>query len=107
MAGAYAVVAVGVPLDERKVLVGADQRPRVAGQSDDGQGAEDGVDRAPFQPESAKVRTGQERAWCLEEFGRRWLPPVNATAVLGAWRRSWAFRLELELLRRTTSHRVM
>jgi hypothetical protein len=55
MAGANAIVAVGVPLDERKVLVGADHRPRVAGQSHDGQGTEDGVDRAPLEPESAQV----------------------------------------------------
>ena len=57
-----AVVAVGVLLDQRQVLVGADHRPRVAGQRDDGKRAEHGVDGAPLEAELAKVAPGQQRA---------------------------------------------
>ncbi len=84
MRGPHAVVAVGVLLDELEVVLGADQRPRVAGQSDDRQPAEDGVDRAPLEPELAQVRAGEEGARRRQECRRRRsvrsasLPPCSA-----------------------------
>jgi hypothetical protein len=82
-----AVVAVGVLLEEREVLVGSDHWPRIAGQGDYREGSEDGVDCTPFQPESAQVRAGEKRTRGLEQLGRPWLAPVGGFAVPGLWRR--------------------
>jgi hypothetical protein len=65
MSGADPVVSVGVLFDERTVVVGADQRARVARDYDDRQRAEDGVDGAPFEPELAQVGPGEQRVRCL------------------------------------------
>ena len=66
-----AVVAVGVLLDERQVFVCADHRPRVAGQRDDGQRAEDGVDGAPLEAELAEVASRQQCALSRQKLCRR------------------------------------
>jgi hypothetical protein len=42
-----------VLLNQLEVLLGADHRPRVTGQCHHRQDAEDGVDRAPLEPELA------------------------------------------------------
>ena len=68
-----AIVAIGEPLDEREVLRCADHRARVAGQHDDGKGAEDGVDGAPFEPKLAQVRSREQRVRSLEQLLRRWM----------------------------------
>jgi hypothetical protein len=56
-----------VLLDEFEVLLDADHRSRVAWQSDDGERAEDSVDRASFESEPAQVGAGEQRAGRLEE----------------------------------------
>lgn len=63
-----AVVAVGVLVDQLKVLLGADHRARVARQRDDGQRAKHGIDRPPLETKLAKMRACQERSWCLEKL---------------------------------------
>ena len=55
--------------DEFEVAGGADHGSRVAGDCDDGQFAEDGVDGAALEPEFAQVGAGEECAWCCEELG--------------------------------------
>jgi hypothetical protein len=44
-----------VLLDELEVLLCADERARVTGESDDGKGSEDGVDGSPLEAELAQV----------------------------------------------------
>jgi hypothetical protein len=69
---AHPVFAEGVVLDELEVLLGADQRARVAGKCDDGQGPEDGVDGTPLEPELTQVGAVQERSRGIEKLpGRR------------------------------------
>ena len=41
---------------------------RVARKEDDRERAEDGVDGAPFEPELAQVRPGEQRVWGLEKL---------------------------------------
>jgi hypothetical protein len=50
---AHAVTAERVVLDELEVLLGPDQRSRVAGKSDHGKRAEDGVDGSSLEAELA------------------------------------------------------
>jgi len=46
-----AIIAMGVPLDERAVLLRTDHRPRIARQGHDREHAKDSVDCAPLEPE--------------------------------------------------------
>ena len=55
--------------DEAVVIGDADQRPAVAGYRDDGAGAEDRVDGAPFEAELGQVAAGQQRRWIVETLG--------------------------------------
>lgn len=55
-------------LDELEVLLGPDQRARVAGKRDDGQGPEDGVDGTPLEPELTQVGPVQERSRGIEKL---------------------------------------
>lgn len=52
---AHPVAAERVVLDELKVLLGPDQRARVARKRDDRQRPEDGVDSTPLEPEFTQV----------------------------------------------------
>jgi hypothetical protein len=56
MTGSHAIIPVGAVLDKLEELLGADHRPRVAGQRNDWKRTEHSVDCAPLQPELAQVR---------------------------------------------------
>ena len=70
---AHPVVAERVVLDELQVLLGADQRARVAGKCDDRQRAEHGVDGAALETELAQVGPVQERSGRPEQLPDRWV----------------------------------
>ena len=70
---AHPVAAERVVLDELEILLGADQRARVAGERDDGQGPEDGVDSTPLETELAQVGTVQECSRGIEKLPGRWV----------------------------------
>jgi transcriptional regulator with XRE-family HTH domain len=62
-----------VVLDKLEILLGPDQRTRVAGKRDDRQGPEDGVDSTPLEPELTEVGTVQERSRGIEKLLGRWM----------------------------------
>jgi hypothetical protein len=105
MGGPDAIVAVGVPLDEGAVLVGADHRARVTGQRHDGKDAEDGVDGSAFESEVAEVSAGEEGAVGLEQL-RGGPPAIRLCMAVGALVSNWLLgsRLELHLLGPHTRH---
>ena len=107
---AHPVAAERVVLDELEILLGPDQRTRVARKRDDGQGPEDGVDSTTLEPELTEVGPVQECPRGIEK-----LPGRRVTASRGSWRclpgrsglRSGLglpFDVEPELLRIHPSH---
>jgi hypothetical protein len=91
-----------VLVDELEVVLGADHRTGVAGEGDDRQLAEDGVDRAPLQSQLTYVRAGEQRAGRLEQPRRRRstgrLPTfVGRLAAAATWRLLDRRLLELQL----------
>src|SRR5437879_2065291 len=69
---AHPVAAERVVLDELEVLLGADEGAGVAGESDDGQCPEDGVDGSALEAELAQVGSVQECSRSGEKLsGRR------------------------------------
>jgi hypothetical protein len=94
-----------VVLDEFEVLLGADQRARVARKSDDRQSPEDGVDRSSLETEFPQVRPVQERSRRGEKLsGRRvaasrgsWLGSVGWSRLRSGFRSP--FYIEPELSR--------
>ena len=102
MSRADTVVAVRVLLDQGEVLLGADHRPRVAGQGHHRKDAEDGVDGAALEPEIAQVSASEERAMGLEQL-RRGAPTLDidvsllGASALRAPEDRWLFLSRLEL----------
>jgi hypothetical protein len=52
--------------NERQIVLGANHRPRVAGQEDDVERPEDGVDRGAAKSEFAQMAARQERVRALK-----------------------------------------
>jgi hypothetical protein len=71
MRRANAIVAVGVLLDERVILLRTDHRARIARQGNDREHAKDGVDSAPLEAELSQVRSRQQRPRCGDQLGGR------------------------------------
>jgi len=61
MTGTHAVVAIGVLFDQVEVVLDTDHWTRVAGQLDDGQRTEDGVDRPPFKTQLTQMSSREQR----------------------------------------------
>jgi hypothetical protein len=102
---AHPVAAERVVLDELKVLLGADQRARVAGKCDDRQSPEHGVDGPALETELAQVGSVQECSRSGEKlFGQRMSASRGCSRVSVGWSplhngvRS-PFQIEPELLR--------
>ena len=102
---AHPVAAERVVLDELEVLLGADQRARVAGKRDDGQGPEDGVDGTPLETELAQVGPVQQRSRSGEKLpGQRMMATRRSRLGSLGWSRLLSglrspFQIEPELLR--------
>jgi len=102
---AHTVTAERVVLDELEILLGPDQRARVAGKRDDGQRPEDGIDGAPLETEFAQVRPVQERSRGIEKLPCRlmtasrwsWLCLLRGSGLRSGLR--LPFHIELQLLR--------
>lgn len=102
---AHPVAAERVVLDEFDVLLGAYQGARVAGESDDGECPEDGVDGAPLEPELAQVGSVQECSRSGEKLSGRRMPVSRGSSRVSV---GWSplrsgvrspFQIEPELLR--------
>jgi len=64
-------------LDEVEVVLDADERAGVAGEANDGQRAEDGIDRAPLESERREVGAGKEPLVACEPVGGRGYSPAG------------------------------
>jgi hypothetical protein len=69
-------------LDKLEELLGSDHRPRVAGEKDDRERVEHGVDRSTLEPKLAEVCARQQRTWCLQELRSRVARRMCCHAVL-------------------------
>jgi hypothetical protein len=64
-----AIVSVRVLREERAIILGADERPGIAGERHYRKRPKDGIDCAALEAELAQVRAGEESAGSLEELG--------------------------------------
>jgi hypothetical protein len=67
---ADSIIVIGESLDELDVLVGANQRARVAGERDDRERSEHRVYGPALESQLAQVRAREERSRRVEKLGR-------------------------------------
>jgi hypothetical protein len=91
-----AIVAVGVLLDERQVLLGSDHRSGVAGKRHHRKDAEHGVDGAALETEVAEVGAREQGTVGLEQLGGG-APTFGVRVAVRAPLRRWLLRNRLEL----------
>lgn len=96
---AHPVTAECVVLDEFEVLLGADQRSRIARKRDDGEGSEDGVDGAPLETELTQVGAVQERSRGIEKLLGLWMTATRGSwlCLLGRWGLRGGLRLPFHI----------